>query len=430
MIACEYLAKMSRYAVKPGITRSLSLAWLWAVGLACEPAMADYQRLSAKAYWEQFDQRLAPSAPGSGQHASERSVIPVNFAPGNYDTPAPEDLAVLAARWSQENAQLSNVAVIGFSKSQSDLASESLALERAQVVGDALMALGVTETQLILSGLAQNHLIGVAAYPGAVVSFLLGATDAESFAPETSDVLEHRVWVPFASGEYQSVANRTSLITFVRPYLKAIEQVVVTGHSHSYKNHATQALAMKRANVVKEILRALGVPGDVIALRGVFSNDNVPGRPLRVGADVGVVLTALPQHINRPAHARQPLAAEPAANTSGSDQPVALVVAGVLPTTHPVPAAMYEVRIKVGSLRENYARIVADHGYTLGIWAFGDDDSDFDWVIPKGYSYTVEDDLVVILDSLQALYDICGAINELDKTVDLRAAVRGRSYDQ
>ncbi len=103
------------------------------------------------------------------------------------------------------------------------------------------------------------------------------------------------------------------------------------------------------------------------------------------------------------------------------------------PVTVPVRTKMaerprfYQVRLDAGSLKNNLSRIVEDYGYTLGRWPFGTAKQEFDWEIPKSYSYKTEHDLESVLMSIQHNYHLRARINELDETVDFQASTAGEA---
>ena len=82
----------------------------------------------------------------------------------------------------------------------------------------------------------------------------------------------------------------------------------------------------------------------------------------------------------------------------------------------------YNLRLEPGSLRSNLIRILNEYGYTLGQWDFGSAEEDIDWKIPKGYSYSLPNDLEAVLRALGRTYRLRAVINELDQTVDFSAA--------
>ena len=85
-------------------------------------------------------------------------------------------------------------------------------------------------------------------------------------------------------------------------------------------------------------------------------------------------------------------------------------------------AGNYLVRLEEGSLRANLIRVLGDFGYTLGQWDFGSAEEDIDWHILKRYTYSRPRDLSVVLRAIGKSYRLRAVINELDSTVDFRAA--------
>ena len=75
----------------------------------------------------------------------------------------------------------------------------------------------------------------------------------------------------------------------------------------------------------------------------------------------------------------------------------------------------------LGLLKANLNRFLTQCGYSIGQWALGDSEYEYDFQIPKAYVLRVEG-LDRLLESVEATYLIRGTRNTLDKTVDFEAS--------
>ena len=112
--------------------------------------------------------------------AVDEHSVPINFAPGDYKTAAAKDLNTLLAALPRQRHHVKAIEITGYSKSQTTLATEALAVKRARVVADFLQDNGVPGDRIQLVGIAQNHLPFVGAYPGADVRLTVVADSTQS----------------------------------------------------------------------------------------------------------------------------------------------------------------------------------------------------------------------------------------------------------
>ena len=122
------------------------------------------------------------------------------------------------------------------------------------------------------------------------------------------------------------------------------------------------------------------------------------------------------------AEAGTAMPAVPSAAAATQTPAPAYQTAGAAPPVRDTTSATYSLRLEPGSLRSNLIRILKEYGYTLGQWDFGSAEEEIDWRIPKGYSYSLANDLEAVLRALGRIYRLRAVINELDQTVDFSAA--------
>lgn len=195
-----------------------------------------------------------------------------------------------------------------------------------------------------------------------------------------------RSWVPNADG-YAELKRITSAID------ENTAEVEVIGVSQSIADASNAELANRRAEKTAERLRnKLPVSQrQLIEIGKAVIGNNAPQN--KSGAMVVV--------------------------KQSTNEPVAAAVANVAPI-----ASCELVTIQKASLKTNVERLLAECGYRIGQWNFGNSEYIEDWLIQQSYSVVVSGGIHGVLDTLRDNYLIEGRIRPHDQTIDFFPGTR------
>lgn len=371
----------------------------------------------------------------------------IPFLAGDYSTYADASMAEALAALSQFSGQRT-LKIEGYSYSKGDSASQLLALKRASVVANVLIASGYDPRTIQQVGIHANHLktipfVGakihwVSSTPPIVIPESLAAA-----APlKTKPVAIPKAPIPlktivelsvgFAPGNYTTpdVSGLQSLLTTLEQDLEIVE-IKIEGHSYSQGLHASERLALMRARVVREALVAAGIKR-AIKITGVFANNVAQSSPFtgvrayltypHKAPDIalGIAQSAPvvpPTHLHIGKEIESPKRREGLTDgVEGTSPPTDKERVILIQTS-----TVYVLHVEQGSLRDNIERILKEHNYSFGQWRFARPGVSYDWNIPKRFSYPLMGGLPEILAVLSRLYEFQATINELDRTVDFHS---------
>lgn len=386
----------------------------------------------------------------------------IPFLAGDYSAYDNTAMARAVAALGQHSGTRT-LKIEGYSYSKGDSASQALALKRASVVANVMIASGYDPRTIQQVGIHANHLKTIP-FVGAKIHWV-STQDAEnnkttpitsvletptkpvkdnskrptldlSLTPALVPALPQETLtvlpVGFSPGNYRSPHSQdvTALISALPKDLSRIQEINVIGHSRSRSNLATEHLALKRAKLVVRQLRGAGIAASLITVKADSRNQlkhvgTYPGAvvTMKIAAEIEQPLEAQSAPVVPSTHRHIGKEIEPPKRREG-------LTDGVEGTSPPTDeervilvqtSTVYVLHVEQGSLRDNIERILKEHKYSFGQWRFARPGVSYDWNIPKRFSYPLMGGLPEILAVLSRLYEFQATINELDRTVDFHS---------
>lgn len=373
---------------------------------------------------------LYSNANWNDQDQPNQSVINyfIEFKPGIYNQPKNNNIDPLLAEINHLSTEQINVK--GISQSVSDLATNNLALLRAETVKKRLVHQGIASDRIVISGEHENFVM-----PNEIVHgvFITGSKNRyhnnESIINDTEE--NNRVaFIEFSAGVYSKPNPKQlerivgSLISLPNnPHLKLI------GISQSKTNLATQSLALQRARTVSDHIIANGIEASRITLETEVTN-NVVGNYLMHGVRIFSMSNSPKdsQYESLDTVLEQ-------LNSSNKNTPKIMPSAEIIqqnpqkaseqtPPDSDFQKSCTSLNIQKGSLKKNIQREITACGYLMGEWNFGTDEEYIDWVIPVSYRVNVDEGIFGILNIIETNYQIRAHVHQLDRSIDFLPSIK------
>lgn len=259
-------------------------------------------------------------------------------------------------------------------------------------------------------------------------------------APFNPYFIEQKIgFVAFEVGKYQRPPKtNTDIIVTQLQTLPKDARIILTGHSHSRKQLASDHLAQIRATTLKDILVSKGINSQRILVQTDAVNQRQQGKLLH-----GVTVYALlevPKPLakedlelaleDKPLPTTQP-STETTDTNSQLDKhiplPSAPTLAPVATTQDTTLPACGKVTFQPGSLRANIERAINHCGYVMGRWVFGTGNTLQDWDVPLGFHTQIEQELPGLLTFIEHNYHIRAHVHKLDSSIDFLPSINQAS---
>ncbi|MDP6969366.1 MAG: hypothetical protein QGG88_09715 [Gammaproteobacteria bacterium] len=250
-------------------------------------------------------------------------------------------------------------------------------------------------------------------------------------------------FVAFEVGRYRHVPKQnTDIIITQLQALPKQTPIILTGHSHSRQQWASNQLALLRASTLRDQLTTQGIAPERVKLQADAIN-NAQQATLLHGVTVQALLNQ-PKPLPEPvveealvvAEEQEPLAivqpdlrtadSHNQADTAPSEPYVASTLAapqGAAKVTNDSLSLCQEISFEPGSLRANIERQINDCNYVMGRWVFGSGNDLLDWDVPLGFHTTSAQGLVGLLSFIEQNYQIRAHVHELDHSIDFLPSV-------